>query len=90
MLNAGGMLAILGVCLIVLVIGALGRKVEWVVNFILRAVMGSVGIYCLNYLLALQQISVAVGINPLTILTSGILGFPGIAVLYGIHFFKML
>ena len=90
MLNVGGMLAILGVCLIVLVIGALGRKVEWVVNFILRAVMGSVGIYCLNYLLALQQISVAVGINPLTILTSGILGFPGIAVLYGIHFFKML
>ncbi|MDE7259255.1 MAG: pro-sigmaK processing inhibitor BofA family protein, partial [Lachnospiraceae bacterium] len=29
-------------------------------------------------------------INPLTILTSGILGFPGIAVLYGIHFFKIL
>lgn len=90
MLSAGGMLAILGVCLIVLIIGALGRKVEWVVNFILRAVMGSVGIYCLNYFLALRQISVAVGINPLTILTSGILGFPGIAVLYGIHFFKIL
>ena len=90
MLSAGGMLAILGVCLIVLIIGALGRKVEWVVNFILRAVMGTVGIYCLNYLFALRQISVAVGINPLTILTSGILGFPGIAVLYGIHFFKML
>lgn len=90
MLSASGMLAILGVCLIVLIIGALGRKVEWVVNFILRAVMGTVGIYCLNYLFALRQISVAVGINPLTILTSGILGFPGIAVLYGIHFFKML
>lgn len=90
MVNAGGMLAILGVCLIVLIIGALGRKVEWLVNFILRAVMGTIGIYCLNYLLAARQISVAVGINPLTILTSGILGFPGIAVLYGIHFFKIL
>ena len=90
MSNAGGMLAILGVCLIVLLIGAMGRKVEWLVNFVLRAVMGAVGIYCINYVLAMQQISVAVGINPFTILTSGILGFPGIAVLYGIHFFKIL
>ena len=88
--NVGGMLAILVVCLIVLAIGAMGRKVEWLVNFILRAVMGTIGIYCVNYLLAARQISVAVGINPLTILTSGILGFPGIAVLYGIHFFKIL
>ena len=88
--NAGGMLAIFGVCLVVLIIGAMGRKVEWLVNFILRAVTGAVGIYCVNYLLATRQISVAVGINPLTILTSGILGFPGIAVLYGIHFFKIL
>ncbi|MCI9314738.1 MAG: Pro-sigmaK processing inhibitor BofA [Lachnospiraceae bacterium] len=84
------MLAILGVCLVVLLIGALGRKVEWLVNFILRAVMGTVGIYFLNYILASQNVSVAVGINPLTILTSGFLGFPGIAVLYGIHFFKVL
>lgn len=88
--NIGGMLAIMGVCLIVLLIGAMGRKVEWLVNFVLRAVMGTIGIYCVNYLLAARQISVAVGINPLTILTSGFLGFPGIVVLYGIHFFKML
>lgn len=61
-----GMLAILGVCLIVLIIGALGRKVEWLVNFILRAVMGTVGIYFVNYFLESQQLSFAVGINPLT------------------------
>ncbi|MBP3477447.1 MAG: pro-sigmaK processing inhibitor BofA family protein [Lachnospiraceae bacterium] len=80
----------MGVCVIVLLIGAMGRKVEWLVNFILRAVMGTVGIYFLNYLLAAQNISMAVGINPLTVLTSGFLGFPGLIVLYGIHFFKML
>lgn len=90
MVNTNGVLAILGVCLIVLIIGALGRKVEWLVNFILRAVMGTIGIYCLNYLLASRQISVAVGINPLTILTSGILGFPGVAMLYGINFYMLL
>lgn len=90
MLNGNGMLAILGVCAVVLIIGAMGRKVEWLVNFILRAVMGTVGIYCLNYFLESQQLHFAVGINPLTVLTSGLLGFPGVAVLYGIHFFKML
>ena len=44
MLNRNGMLVILGVCAVVLIIGAMGRKVEWLVNFILRAVMGTVGI----------------------------------------------
>ena len=88
--NMGGAAMILAVCLIVLAIGAMGRKVEWLVNFVLRAVMGTIGIYAFNYLLAARQMQVAVGINPLTILTSGILGFPGIAVLYGIHFFKIL
>ena len=81
---------ILAVCLIVLAIGAMGRKVEWLVNFVLRAVMGTVGIYAINHLLAARQLQVAVGINPLTILTSGILGFPGLIVLYGINFFKVL
>lgn len=88
--NISGMLAILGVCLAVLAIGALGRKAEWLVNFILRAVMGACGIYVINYLLASRQITAAVGINPLTVLTSGVLGFPGVAVLYGIYFFKLL
>lgn len=88
--NMGGIAAILAVCLIVLAIGAMGRKVEWLVNFILRAVMGTIGIYAINYMLAMRQIEVAVGINPLTILTSGVLGFPGLAVLYGIHLFKIL
>lgn len=88
--NAGGAFVILAVCLIVLAIGVMGRKVEWLVNFILRAVMGTVGIYAINYMLAARELQVSVGINPFTILTSGILGFPGVAVLYGIHFFKIL
>lgn len=86
----GGMVAILGVCLLVLMIGAMGKKVEWLVNFILRAVMGAVGIYFINLLLTFQEIGVSVGINPVTVLTSGFLGFPGLAVLYGIRFFEIL
>lgn len=86
----GGMVAILGVCLLVLMIGAMGKKVEWLVNFILRAVMGAVGIYFINLFLTFQEIGVSVGINPVTVLTSGFLGFPGLAVLYGIRFFEIL
>lgn len=86
----GGMAAILLVCVLVLLIGALGRKIEWIINFVLRAVMGTIGIYFLNNYLMTRQVSVAVGINPMTVLTSGILGFPGLIVLYGINFFKAL
>ncbi|MDE6663705.1 MAG: pro-sigmaK processing inhibitor BofA family protein [Lachnospiraceae bacterium] len=82
--------AIIFVCVIVLLIGAFGRKIEWIINFVLRAVMGTIGIYFLNNFLMLKDISVTVGINPMTVLTSGILGFPGLVVLYGINFFKVL
>ncbi|MCM1262042.1 MAG: pro-sigmaK processing inhibitor BofA family protein [Butyrivibrio sp.] len=86
----GSMAAILGVCVLVLVIGAFGRKIEWIINFVLRAVLGTIGIYFLNNFLLSSNILVTVGINPMTVLTSGILGFPGLVVLYGINFFKIL
>lgn len=86
----GGVAAILVVCILVLLIGAMGRKIEWVINFILRAIMGTIGIYFLNAFLIARDISVVVGINPVTFLTSGVLGFPGLIVLYGINFFKVL
>ena len=82
--------AIIFVCVLVLLIGAFGRKIEWIINFVLRAVMGTIGIYFLNNFLIIRDISVTVGINPMTVLTSGILGFPGLVVLYGINFFKVL
>lgn len=90
MTNISGAAVIIVVCLVVLAIGAMGQKVEWLINFIFRAVMGTVSIFVINYLLAGRQMQAVVGINPLTVLTSGILGFPGVAVLYGIHFFKIL
>ena len=89
-MEISGAAAIIFVCVLVLLIGAFGRKAEWVINFVLRAVMGTIGIYFLNNFLIVRDISVIVGINPMTVLTSGILGFPGIAVLYGINFFKVL
>lgn len=85
-----GMIIILIVCVLVLFIVAFGKKIEWLINFVLRAVMGTIGIYFINYFLLSQEISTGVGINPVTVLTSGLLGFPGLIVLYGINFFKLL
>ncbi len=85
-----GMIIILIVCVLVLFIVAFGKKIEWMINFVLRAVMGTIGIYFINYFLLSQEISTGVGINPVTVLTSGLLGFPGLIVLYGINFFKLL
>ena len=41
-------------------------------------------IICVNDLLATQGVSLAVGINPITLLTTGSLGFGGVALLYAI------
>ena len=63
---------------------------EQLLNILLRCIWGTIAIYFLNAALNAAGISLGVGINAVTVLTSGILGFPGIAVLYGIHFFKIL
>lgn len=44
-------------------------------------------IFFVNEFLGAQGISVQVGLNPWTVLTSGILGTPGVALLYGISFY---
>ena len=37
-----------------------------------------------------QGISACVGMNPITFLTSGSFGFPGVALLYGITFYQIM
>lgn len=88
--NNMGFLVIIAVCTIVLLIVGLRKKSELAVNFILRCVFGIIGIYFINQFLLWQQVDIAVGINPLTVLTSGTLGFPGVILLYGINLYKFL
>lgn len=78
------------VCVIVLLIVAFRTKVEFVINLVLRSVLGTIAIYCMNGFLGWAGLSVMVGINPFTVLTSGILGFPGVLMLFGIGFYKLL
>lgn len=78
------------VCVIVLLILTFRTKVEFMVNLVLRSVLGTIAIYFINGLLTWGGVGVMVGINPYTVLTSGILGFPGVALLFGIGFYKLL
>ncbi len=59
-------------------------------NLILRGVSGLVAIYLLNIFLGTQGILAQVGMNGVTFLTTGTLGFPGVALLYGITIFQIL
>lgn len=88
--NGMGAVFIVGILVAVLLIGAVKNRGEWVVNFVLRGVLGMMSIYFANLAFANSMPGMKLGYNPITFLTSGILGFPGIAVLYGIHFFKIL
>ncbi len=63
---------------------------EWLINVIMRSVLGTIAIYFINSWLGTIGFSVAVGINAFTVLTSGILGLPGLLALYGIGFYHIL
>lgn len=63
------------------------QKTSFVVQFLIRAVVGMAFIFFINQFLASKGISMQVGLNPVTFATSGVLGTPGVALLYGIAFY---
>ena len=63
---------------------------EKVLNLVMRCILGTIAIYFVNTVLEKNGISLGVGINAVTVLTSGILGFPGLLALYGIGLYKLL
>ncbi len=85
-----GPVLVAGACGVILVIGALRSRAEWLLNLMLRALLGMIAVYFINEFLAGRGIAVAVGINGITFLTSAILGFPGLAALYGLGFYQLL
>ena len=60
------------------------------INFFVRLILGIAMIFFVNEFLEFENIAVRVGMNPLTLLTSGVLGTPGVALLYGIAFYRGL
>lgn len=57
---------------------------EIAVSFFVRMIVGITIIFFVNYFLASNEIPISVGINPISVVTSGVLGVPGVCLLYGI------
>ena len=85
-----GAVLIVAACAVILLIGLFRIKSEWLLNVTVRSILGTIGIFFTNLALSAAGIPVGVGINPITVLTTGILGFPGFVGLYGLGFYKLL
>ena len=65
-----------------------GYRTQVLVNFVVRAVIGTALIFFVNQFLNARGIDIRVGMNPVTVVTSGVLGTTGVALLYGISFYR--
>ena len=60
------------------------EKKQFLVNFMVRAILGMGIIFFANRFLVNEEIALEVGFNAVSFLVSGCLGLPGVAMLYGI------
>lgn len=70
--------------LILLIACAVKGEMENILSFTLRGLLGAWGIYLTNFCLAPLGVSLCVGINFYTFLTTAILGLPGFLGLYAL------
>lgn len=63
---------------------------DLILNFLLRVVMGVIGIYTCNSLLGGLGVGIYLGINVLNLLTIGILGISGFGLVFTIAAFSVL
>lgn len=74
----------------ILLVISLKKQMEWLLNFVLRGVMGTLAVYLINLWFLSVGIVSHVLLHPLTVLTVAILGFPGVLGLYTWNFFKSM
>ncbi len=75
----------IGICLLFVLFIFFSEKFKVFGKFIFNGVIGSVGIYIINYIFS--SIGLFVGINVVTFIVVGVLGIPGIISLYIINAF---
>ena len=81
---------LIGAAALLLILSFFTRKAEWLINFVLRSIMGTIAIYFINMAVTFFGFTTVVGINAASVLTTGILGIPGILMLYGLSIYEML
>lgn len=63
-------------------------KFRFVRSFVLRMIVGVMCIVFVNQYLDMKDINISVGLNPISVGVSGVLGVPGVALMYGILFYQ--
>lgn len=85
-----GAFLIIAVLGIVMFIIAVKTNSSLVLDFVIRSIGGCLLIFVINQWLEIEGYSWSVGLNPGTVLTSGMLGFPGVILLFGIKIYSLL
>ena len=80
-------IAVFGILMLIL---AVKTNSVIIINFLLRSIAGTLLIFGVNQVLEFYDSSIGVGVNAVTVLTSGILGFPGVILLFGIKIYSLL
>ena len=83
-INIPILIAVAMALILVFIIGA--KKPVYIINFFLRIGLCFVAIYFVNQALADKGVEVLVSMNVITFLVCGLLGFPGLFLLYGTAF----
>ncbi|NLK74123.1 MAG: Pro-sigmaK processing inhibitor BofA [Clostridiales bacterium] len=84
------LLIIIIACVVFMIVCLIKHRTDLIINFILRACLGTAGIYLLDLLLRSRGYNISVGINGITVLANGLLGFPGFLLLYGLAIYYFL
>ena len=79
-----GMAVLAIICGIILLVLLLRKRAQIILNFLVRTVLGAIMILLVNDILQKQGFDIYVGLNPVTLLTSGTLGFSGDTLLYAV------
>ncbi|TAH66287.1 MAG: hypothetical protein EWM47_10310 [Anaerolineaceae bacterium] len=74
-------------CLVFIGICIIKKRLDLLMDFLLRAFVGTAGIYLLDFVLSISGYQITVGINVFTVLSNGLLGLPGFILLYGLAFY---
>lgn len=78
------LIGIIIACLVFIGVCIAKRRPDLIVDFALRACIGTAGIYILDLVLRSKGYNINVGINEVSIITNGLLGLPGFILLYGV------
>lgn len=79
-----GVIIIMSVCAVICLITYMKKRAGFLTGCIVRMGIGTGLIFLANYLFQINGVALSVGIGPISILTSAILGIPGVCLLYGI------